>query len=128
MDEVSTHSTDKTGARRTRPRSTHRTEAIIESHRTRSVHRLTQEDDGVYATSGDFSLEGYSLFKQGDERWARRFGYEIADFLMDAESVGGFRSTRRYNAPGPATVVLNWTWTRSRYAGAPVRRRRHPGR
>ncbi len=87
MDEVSTHLPDKTGARRTRPRPTPRTDATIESHRTRSVYRLTQEDDRVYATSGgDFSLEGYSLFKHGDERWARRFGHEIADFLMDAES------------------------------------------
>jgi hypothetical protein len=87
MDEVSIHLPDKTGARRLRPRSTPRTDTTIESHRTRSVYRLTQEDDRVYAASGgDFSLEGYSLFKHGDERWARRFGHEIADFLMAAES------------------------------------------
>ena len=87
MDEVSTHVPDKTGARRTRPRSTPRTDATIESHRTRSVYRLTREDDRVYdASGGDSSLEGYSFFKHGDERWARRFGYEIADFLMDAVS------------------------------------------
>jgi PRTase ComF-like len=49
------------------------------------LHRLTRGvDDRICATSdGDFSLEGYSLFKPGDERSARRFGHEIADFLME---------------------------------------------
>jgi hypothetical protein len=64
------------------------TEAPIESHRTRSLYRLTQAADGrIYATSGGaFPLAGYSLFKHGDERWARRFGHEIAGFLMDTET------------------------------------------
>jgi hypothetical protein len=65
-----------------------RTDAPIESHRTHSLYRLTQGNDGrVYERNGKtFSLDGYSLFKHGDERWARRFGHEVADFLVDAEA------------------------------------------
>jgi hypothetical protein len=51
------------------------------------VYRLTRDEDGrVYDAAGkDFSTDGYSLFKHGDERWARRFGFEVADALVDAE-------------------------------------------
>lgn len=61
---------------------------VCEVHRKHSVHQLTQQKDGRICAvgGGAFSPEGYSLFKHGDERWARRFGHEIADLLMDAEA------------------------------------------
>lgn len=86
MDAVPPHTTGGTRERNARLGPAPR--AAVGSHHTRSVYRLTQGNDGrVHATNGrDFSPEGYSLFKHGDERWARRFGHEVADFLMDAEA------------------------------------------
>ncbi len=89
MDPVPALTTiERTGARRGRLRPKPRTDATVGCHRTHSLYRLTQGNDGrVYAEDGrDFSLDGYSRFKHGDERWARRFGYEIADFLTVAEA------------------------------------------
>lgn len=59
----------------------------ILSHRTHCVYRLDRRGDGrIRATNGPaFSPEGYSLFKHGDERWARRFGREVAEELMASE-------------------------------------------
>ncbi len=59
----------------------------ITSHRTHSVYRLarTLNDTQIVAPS-PFSPEGYSLFKHGDERWTRRYGYEVADRILEAEA------------------------------------------
>lgn len=59
----------------------------ITSHRTHSVYHLdrAQENSQVVAPS-PFSPEGYSLFKHGDERWTRRYGHEVADWILEAES------------------------------------------
>ena len=74
MGTVPTHVSNQADIRRGRPRSVPRTDAPIASHRTHSVYQLTQGEDGqVYDTNGKtFSLEGYSLFEHGYERWACR--------------------------------------------------------
>ena len=89
MGTVPTYTTGENGAESARPGSAPRAVARHAGrHRAHSVYRLTRGgDDRVYATNGlAFSPEGYSLFKHGDERWARRFGHELADSLMGAEA------------------------------------------
>lgn len=83
VDTIPAHTTNETFEGSELP-----TDATVGVHRTRSVHRLTQGEHGsIYAANGgSFSPEGYSLFKHGDDRWARHFGYEVADLLMAAEA------------------------------------------
>ena len=123
MDDVPARSTNETGAPRGCLRPASHTDATVETHRKHSIRRLGQEEGGrIYATGGDaFSPEGYSLFKHGDERWARRFGYEVADFLMDVESDLFDRSRPNEilvapfpykHVPTAAALMVNHTVTR----------------
>lgn len=84
MDVAPQHAANRRGRVQTRPDGA----SGISSHRTRCVYRLGRGGDGrIRATNGhDFCPEGYSLFKHGDERWARRFGHGVADLLLEAEA------------------------------------------
>lgn len=83
--------------------------ARISSHHMHYVYRLIRREDGSIRApnTNTFSAEGYSLFKHGDERWARRYGYDIADLLMDAEPVlfEGMRSDEVLIAAFPYKYV-----------------------
>lgn len=77
---------------------------------TIAVHRLVRGEDGrIRGRESEVSLDGYSRFKHGDERWARRFGHEVADMLLSRKSAlfcsGTMRSERVLLASFPYKYV-----------------------
>lgn len=55
----------------------------LSSYETHAVHGLLRGEDGlIRGRETDFSPDGYSRFKHGDERWARKFGHEVAEMLL----------------------------------------------